>query len=241
MDLGALNVGEPEGLVAALGPRLKACASVEEACSVLCGELYERCRPAAGGERSLVLSRIYLSLPFPALEGGSAAFAREKFGVDPGPTDLFLALLGTRGDDPDWCERKRSRGHRAIPLNRQTVATVPMLARCFQQIGFDLEVVLKAEEGIHLDGVSSAFGLFHVDEALGSPFVPAQDEFVRPRGVRSVVGCGTMLPNGAVSIWIGFSRHPIAQGAALPLIPLMPAFWHLVQPLYRRKAFFAGG
>lgn len=239
MDLCALKVGEPEGLVAELGARLKACASVEEACTLLCGELFERCRPGGDGERSLVLSRIYLSLPFSVLDPGSAGFAREKFGLDPAPGDLFLALLGTKGDDPDWCDRKRSKGHRAIPLNRQTVTTVPMLARCFQQIGFDLDLVLKAEEGIHLDGVSSAFGLFHVEDAAGSPFVPAQAEFVAPAGVRSVVGCGTMLPNGAVSIWIGFSRHAVAQGAALPLIPMMPAFWHLAQPLYRRKAFFA--
>ena len=113
-----------------------------------------------------------------------------------------------------------------------------MLARCFQQIGFDVELVLRAEEGIKMDGVARAFGLFHVEEALDSPFVPAQDGFVRPRGVRSVVGCGTMLPNGAVSIWIGFSRDHIPQGAALPLIPMMPSFWHLVQPAYRRKALF---
>lgn len=240
MNLCSLKVGEPEGLVEELRARLRACTSVEEACTLLCGELCERCRAGAGEERSLVLSRIYLSLPFSALDPGSAAFAREKFGVSPAPGDLFLTLVGTRGDHPDWCDRKSSKGHRAIPLNRQTVTTVPMLARCFQQIGFDLELVLKAERGIHLDGVSSAFGLFHVEEALGSPFVPAQDEFVQPRGVRSVVGCGTMLPNGAVSIWIGFSRHAVAQGAALPLIPMMPAFWHLAQPLYRRRAFFAG-
>lgn len=241
MNLCALQVGEPEGLVGGLAPRLQACRTVEESCRLLCSELYERCRPTPEGERTLVLSRVYLSLPFSALDPGGAAFAREKFKLDPKPTDLFLTLMGTCGDQPDWCDRARSQGHRAIPLNKQTVTTVPMLARCFQQIGFDLEVVLKAGEGIHLEGVSRSFGLFHVDEAAGSPYVPAQDGFVKPNGVRSALGCGTMLPNGSVSIWIGFSRHATTQAAAVPMIPMMPAFWHLVQPLYRRKAFFARG
>jgi hypothetical protein len=149
--------------------------------------------------------------------------------------------MGTQGDRPEWCDRRLSTGHQAIPLNRQTVTTVPMLARCFQQIGFDLDLVLRPEEGIHLEGVASSFGLFHVDEAPGSPFVPSQEEFVRPYGVRSVVGCGSMLPDRAVSIWIGFARHPIGRDAALPLIPLLPSFWLAAQQLYRRRALFAGG
>lgn len=240
MDLCTLKVGDPEDLVSDLGPRIQAHRSVEEACSLLSRALYEGCTSGASNERSLVLSRIYLSLPFSLLDPGSRTFAKEKFGIDPAPADLFLALLGTHGDAPEWADRTRSQGHRAIPLNRQTVTTVPMLARCFQQIGFDLDKVLQPKEaGIHIEGVSSGFGLFHVEEAAGSPFVPAQDGFVKPHGVRSVVGCGTMLPNGAVSIWIGFSRHSIAQQQAVPLVAMMPAFWLLAQPLYRRRALFA--
>lgn len=238
MDLSSLPVGEPEDFVRELTPRLEASRTVEEACGVLARSLHERC--LSGGARSLVLSRIYLSLPHSALDPGSVQFVREKFGLSPSGSDVFLALMATAGDRPAWCDRKESQGHRAIPLDHQTVATVPMLARCFQQIGFNLDLVLAGEEGIHLEGVPSAFGLFHVEEALGSPFVPAQEDFVKPCGVRSAVGCGTMLPNGAVSIWIGFSRHAIARRAATPLIAMMPAFWHVVQPLYRRRAYFAG-
>lgn len=239
MDVTALKIGEPEGLVAELAPRLQASRTVEEACTLLCSEIYERCRSGPNGERSLVLSRIYLSLPFASLDAGGADFARRTFHLTPGPRDLFLALLGTHGDAPEWRDRKSSNGHRTIPLNRQTVTTVPMVARCFQQIGFDLEIVLKGEQGIHLEGVSQSFGMFHVEEVPGSPYVPAQENFVKPYGVRSAVGCGAMLPNGAVSIWIGFSRHAIPQRAALPLVPLMPSFWHAIQPLYRRRTFFA--
>ncbi|MBI2920044.1 MAG: hypothetical protein HYY18_03045 [Planctomycetes bacterium] len=240
MDLTALDVGAPEAFVEGLAPGFKTAGSVQAACDGLASGLYRACVSGPSQERSLVLSRVYLSLPFASLDSGGQEFARGKFGLSPAPGDRFLALMGTQGDDAAWNDRATSSGHRAIPLNRQTVTTVPMLARCFQQIGFDLDIVIGTGGGIHLEGVSRAFGLFHVENAPGSPFIPAQDDFVRPRGVRSVVGCGTMLPDGAVSVWIGFSRHPIRQQAALPLIPMMPGFWHAVQPLYRRRAIFAG-
>lgn len=238
MDLTALGVGEPDRLLQELAPRFRSAKSVQAACELLSAQLHECCR--SGPDPSLVLSRVYLSLPFASLDPGGQEFARAKFGLSPGPKDLFLALLGTWGDAPEWRDRAKSDGHRAIPLNRQTVTTVPMLARCFQQIGFDLEIMLKADPGIHLAGVTKSFGLFHVEKAPGSPYIPAQEGFVKPRGVQSVVGCGTMLPDGAVSVWIGFSRHAIRQEAAIPLIPMMPAFWHLVQAQYRRRMIFGG-
>lgn len=237
MDLTALKLSDPEACVNDLAPRIRASATLEDAATLLATTLYDGCQ--TGGERSLVLSRIYLSLPFSLLDAGGAAFAREKLGLAPAPGDLFLGLIGTWGDAAAWRDLRSSQGHRAIPLNRQTVTTVPMLARCFQQIGFDLDVVLAGEKGIRLEGVERSFGLFHVEDAAGSPYVPAQDAFVKPYGVRSALGCGTMLPNGAVSIWIGFARHAIPRSAALPLLSMMPAFWLLASPLYRRKAIYA--
>lgn len=236
MDLSALKLADPEALVNELAPQIRKAGSIEQAATLLCSTLYDRC--TKGEERSLVLSRVYLSLPYSALDPGGAAFARDTFGLSPRPDDLFLCLVGTWGDQEEWRDLRRSHGHRAIPLNRETVTTVPMLARCFQQIGIDTDVLLAGEKGIHLEGVSRTFGLFHVEEALGSPYIPAQDGFVRPLGVRSALGCGTMLPNGAVSIWIGFTRHPVTT-SALPLIPLMPGFWLHASPLYRRKAIYA--
>ncbi len=35
-----------------------------------------------------------------------------------------------------------------------------------------------------------------LEEAAGSPFVPAQRDFVVPFGIRSVLGFGGMLPDG---------------------------------------------
>jgi two-component system NtrC family sensor kinase len=239
MNLNALKVNAPEQLIDELSPQIRACRSVEQACALLSQELYQRCVCGEPAAPSLVLSRIYLSLPFSALDPESQSFAHKESGSPQGPNDPFLTLLGTWGDEPSWRSRTASQGHRAIPLNRDTLASAPMLARCFQQIGFNTDKILRAEDGIHVEGVASSFGLFYVENAQGSPFVPAQAGFVLPYHVRTVIGCGTMLLNGAVSIWIGFTRHQFAHQAGIPFIAMMPAFWQLVQPLYRRRALYA--
>ena len=43
-------------------------------------------------------------------------------------------------------------------------------------------------------------------EAAGSPYIPAQEDFVQPVGIRSVLGFGGMLPGGDIFVVILFSR-----------------------------------
>jgi hypothetical protein len=237
MDLTALEVDSFEQAVSTIPADVLATRSIEVCAQRLTGVLYDLCR-AGGTDRALVLSRVYLSLPYGELPPETQAFVQERFTPDPDARARFLALMGTTGLEPAWCERLQSRGHQAIPLNRETVKSVPMLARCFQQIGFDLDIVLKGEHGIVMDGIPTSFGVFHVQDALGSPYVPAQDEFVKPYGARTVIGGGTMLPDGAVSVWIGFTRVTISSDAILPLVRLMPAFWHKCYPRYREGLLF---
>lgn len=193
----------------------------------------------ASGARALVLSRLYLSLPSARLDAPTRAFAEASLGHSPLPTDRFLCLVGTQGDLEGWRRIDASVRHRAIPLNRATLGRAPMLARLFEEIDVDLDSVLHAEAGLFLETIRRTFGIFHVAEAAGSPFIPAQDEFVRAHGVRSVVGCGAMLPDGAVSTWIGFSREPLSRPPHA-LVTLLPSFWERAQKLYRRGAIFEG-
>jgi hypothetical protein len=62
--------------------------------------------------------------------------------------------------------------------------------------------------------------VFHVAEALGSPFVPAQDPFVKRHGVRSVLGFGGMLPTGDLFTVILFTRVPVPRATAELFKPL---------------------
>ena len=55
---------------------------------------------------------------------------------------------------------------------------------------------------------------FHVADARGSQFVPAQSSFVVPFGVRSVLGFGGVIPGGSFFVVLMFSRAPISAEVA---------------------------
>jgi hypothetical protein len=57
-------------------------------------------------------------------------------------------------------------------------------------------------------------GVFHVENALGSPYIPAQQEFVVRYGIRSVLGFGGLLFNGELFAVILFSTVRVPSSAA---------------------------
>ena len=76
------------------------------------------------------------------------------------------------------------------------------------------------------------FNVFYVPDALGSPHIPAQQEFVVPHHIRSVVGFGGVLPGGELYACILFSPcfipsttadlfKPLALSAKLAVMPFV--------------------
>jgi two-component system NtrC family sensor kinase len=59
-----------------------------------------------------------------------------------------------------------------------------------------------------------AFSVFHIEEALGHPCIPAQAEFVQQYGVKSVIGFGGRLPSGEAFAAVLFSAVHIPPAAA---------------------------
>jgi hypothetical protein len=58
------------------------------------------------------------------------------------------------------------------------------------------------------------YDVFFVPDALNSPLVPAQDGFVVPYGIRSVVGCGGVLPSGELFALILFTTLQLSAETA---------------------------
>jgi hypothetical protein len=67
---------------------------------------------------------------------------------------------------------------------------------------------------MYIEEASERFNVFHIEEAEGSPYIPAQDEFVKRYGVRSVVGVGGLLPDGELFAVILFSRVVVSRELA---------------------------
>jgi hypothetical protein len=126
-----------------------------------------------------------------------------------------LTLLATAGDKPEWNSRKTSVGHKAIPLpSARVVSQAPMISQLIVQFGLDIADVVKPEATLMLELEQRTFNVFHAEEAAGSPFVPAQQDFVVPFGIRSVLGFGGMLPDGKLIAIIMFSKVRIPREKA---------------------------
>ncbi len=163
-----------------------------------------------------ILVRFYLTVPFAELDQARRDFAERILGsVTPWPELPCLTLLASAGVEDDWNDPARSRSHRVIPLpSPETVAQSPMIAQLLSQLGLELSSLLSPDPELIVDLDQKQYNVFHVADAVDSPYVPAQDDFVAPYGVRSVIGFGGMLPSGEMFAVVVFSRVPVSREAA---------------------------
>lgn len=177
---------------------------------------YQESRGPDGEQRACTLVRCYKTHPFSELPADLQLAARRALGGEkPLPGMRCLTLLGTAGDEAAWNSRLRSKGHRAIPLpSVSIVEQAPMIAQLIREFGLDLAAVVQPAPEVVRDTKGRKYGVFHVAEARGSPYIPAQAEFVEKYGVRSVVGFGGTLASGDLFAVILFSRVPVDAAAA---------------------------
>lgn len=91
-----------------------------------------------------------------------------------------------------------------------------MIARLLDTFGIpiaDLVGPADPERLLHATA-GKTYGVFHVAHARGSPYVPAQQEFVERYDVRSVLGFGPSLGTGDLAAVIMFANAEIPDHAA---------------------------
>ncbi|HYI12965.1 MAG TPA: hypothetical protein VEK57_28215 [Thermoanaerobaculia bacterium] len=127
-----------------------------------------------------------------------------------------LTLIATRGDEPAWSSPHTSRGHRAIPLTSvEMVQQAPMISQLITQMGIPIAAVVRPSRGpLLLDATEAPYNVFYVPRAAGSPHIVAQEDFVLPYKIQSVLGFGGLLASGDLFAVIMFSRVPITPDAA---------------------------
>src|SRR5262249_1411580 len=119
------------------------------------------------------------------------------------------------GDRPGWCNRHTSAGHQAIPLaSPEMLVRFPMISQLAHQFGLDGHALLRPDPALLVDLEQRTYNVFHVAEARGSPYLPGQDDFVIPWGIRSVLGFGGVLPGGDLFAVVLFSRVAIPRATA---------------------------
>jgi len=194
----------------------EAATSMEEAADLVVSYLFRSLRDDAG-DPACALVRCFVTLPFGELEPELQNAGRTVLGHRPPASTKSLTLLATAGRLPAWNDRRRSVGHRAIPLDsEQMVARSPMVSRLITQFGLDVGTLLEPapDPDLILDLEQRTYNVFHVVEAAGSPHVPAQAGFVVPFGIRSVLGFGGILPGGKLLAFILFATCTIKPETA---------------------------
>lgn len=168
------------------------------------------------GDPACAMVRVYKTHPFDQLDPDLQAFAASLAGV---PAEGLsrtrcLVLVATAGDLPEWNQRRQSHGHQAIPLaNERAVREAPMVARLIEQLGVEVSALLRPDPADALKPQKPAQNVFYVEEAVGSPFIPAQP-FVEGHGIRSVLGFGGLLRSGDFVVAILFSKVAIPPQVA---------------------------
>ncbi len=196
-------------------------ASMDEAAQRVAEYLYGELAGAA-------LVRVYKTHPF-----GKLPPAVRDAAAGPVADDVrCLTLLGTAGDEEAWNDRRRSRGHQAIPLpSPEVVDQLPMVAQLITQLGLELTSVVRPDPSEARALSQRTYDVFHVPDAATSPYVPAKD-FVEQHGIRSALGFGGMLYTGDFYGVVLFAKVPVdadtAQMLKILSLPVrVPLLTHL--------------
>ncbi len=191
-------------------------SSLEEVADRIVKYLHDTLIDGQTGERACALIRFFKTHAYEGLDDKLKDFALNMLGENaPSPGMKCLTLLGTVGENQEWNLRGTSRGHKAIPLpSEEVVHQIPMLRNLIKQLGLSVRSVVKPDPALLLDMEQKTYGVFFVQEAFDSPYIPAQKEFVVPYGIKSVAGFGGMLPSLDIFVIIMFLRASISRETA---------------------------
>jgi hypothetical protein len=190
--------------------------SMEETANRIVRHLYDSLIDGRTGQPACSLVRFFKTHPYGKLDDELQSFARKMCGDVPAfPEMKCLTLLATAGEKPEWNSRKNSTGHKAIPLpSEEVVHQIPMIRNLIKQLGLSVSSVIRPDPAIMLDMEQKTYNVFHIPEALGNPYIPAQQEFVIPCGIKSVLGFGGVFPSGEIFAIIMFLKVPVSQELA---------------------------
>jgi hypothetical protein len=214
-DLSSFGLGDMLKSSLQLREVIADAPTLETSAQRACRFLYDELRGPDSG-RGCALVRCYKTHPFASLDPELQQFARKVLGGGPPhPAMKCLTLMATVGQTAAWNSRFLSQGHRVIPLpSPEIVEKAPMISQLIKELGLELSSVLQPSPEIVKQLVGKRYGVFYVEDAVGSPYIPAQQEFVLRFGIRSVIGFGGIMATGDLFAVILFTTVRVPASAA---------------------------
>ena len=234
-----LDVASFEGM---LRRDLRDVRTIEAASQIFARGLYETFA-------NCVLARVYLTLPFGQLPDDNKRAVQTLASAQGGFARLndqtvVLSLTGTWGKEPAWRQRRMSKNHLGIPLlDPSFVASIPMVARLFEELGVGLDGLPAGRDDTARKLMGGFNGVFYVADAAttldsrGRHIIPAQD-FVSGYGVKTVFGMGGAYLGGTLAACIVFSGETIPRRQAENFASLITPFKAATSPLLRGRQIF---
>lgn len=202
---------------------------LEEAAQALATQMHQELSD------SIAIARVFVTVPFGQLPEENRTFVRTLVSEAGGAGTLnegtpVLSLIGTHGLEDDWNDRRKSKGHKGIPLlSASFVGEIPMISRLLKEMGVPLEWIDTHDSEILIETIGSAAGLFFVENAeaatdgRGRKIIAARD-FVADYGIRGVFGLGGAYSNGQVVVIVAFCRDEFERRQAEEFLPLVTLF-----------------
>lgn len=215
-DLHNFQLSEMTQCGTALRESCKEAKSIEDAANNIVTYLYDNFVDLSNKEKICALVRFYKTHPYNKLGGGRQDFVKRVLNR-PVKTETMrcLTLLSTIGEKSEWNSPVQSKGHKAIPLeSEEMIYKFPMISQLINQFEIEVKHVVNPTQNIMLDLAAKTYNIFFVQDAKGSPYVPAQEEFVIPYNIHSVLGFGGMLPTGNLFAVIMFLKDIIDKETA---------------------------
>ncbi|MCU0526686.1 MAG: hypothetical protein MUF72_17890 [Elainella sp. Prado103] len=219
----------------------KASQNIEDIANRIVRYLYENLIDSQTDQSACALVRFFMTCPFMELSSDLQSAARNLVkGRNIASTTKCLTLMATAGDQPEWNFRQQSTGHQSIPLlDRDFINRAPMISQLIHQFGLDVSALLEPDPALLVDLEQTTFNVFYVPQAPGSMHIPAQQDFVIPYKIQSVLGFGGMLPSGNLFAIILFSKSPISPQVA-ELFKWISAYVRISVASLDKRAVFAG-
>lgn len=197
---------------------------------------------------SIVLSRMYVTVPFAELPERNATWVRslaEAKGVAAelsGDTRV-ISLVGSAGRKVEWNDRQSSNGHVGIPMTSASfIDAIPMMSRLMASLGGGLDWIDGKDTAQVVSRLGTVAGTFYVPDAAtevdarGRKVISATD-FVAEHGIKTVFGVGGAFASGQLLVCLVFCdayiERSVVDGFQAPFLRFKSASAPLLKQVFR--------
>ena len=245
MKIEQANSSTVADLWSEVEPRVLAAGFLEEGAQALAVALFGHF------EESVVLARVFVTVPFAELPKTNQQFVRGLVESTEAVADLkqttpVLSLIGTYGQEEDWRDRRRSKGHVGIPMiSSSFVGAILMISRLLKELGVPVDWVDSHDSEMIVNTIGSATGLFFVENAAtatdaeGRNIIVARD-FVSNYEVKSVFGIGGAYSTGQIAVIVTFCRIQLPRSVTERFLALAAFFIGKTTGIVERGRIFSG-